>query len=96
MSETELQRDDVEAVLAEFKDPETGRSITQLEQIHKLQIDGDRIAITLGLTSHSAPIWEKTRSDLEALLRDRLPGVAAVEIEIHEHQRPPVKLGQVG
>jgi len=96
MSENGLQRSDVEAVLAEFKDPETGRSVTQLEQIHELKIDGNRVAITLGLTSHSAPIWEETRNDLATLLREKLPGIAAVDIAISEHHRPPVKLGQVG
>jgi hypothetical protein len=27
---------DIEAVLAEFKDPETGRSVMQLEQVHDI------------------------------------------------------------
>ena len=96
MPESKLQRADVEAVLAEFMDPETGRSITQLEQVHHLQLEGGRVSMTLGLSSYSAPIWEETRERLAALLREKLPGLSDVQIEISEHERPPVKLGQVG
>ena len=92
----ELQKTDIEAVLAEFKDPETGRSVTQLEQVKSIEVDGDTVSINLALTSHSAPIWEETRSQLESLLRARLPGLSQVRIEISEHARPPAKLGQVG
>lgn len=96
MSKSELQRADIEAVLAEFKDPETGRSITQLEQVKAIQVEGANVSLNLALTTHSAPIWEETRSNLETLLRSRLPGLSQVQIEISEHERPPVKLGQVG
>ena len=96
MSKSELQRADIEAVLAEFKDPETGRSITQLEQVKAIQVEGANVSLNLALTSHSAPIWEETRNNLETLLRSRLPGLSQVQIEISEHERPPVKLGQVG
>ena len=30
------------------------------------------------------------------MLRDRVAGLSKVQIEISEHTRPPVKLGQVG
>ncbi len=96
MSKSELQKAEIEAVLAEFKDPETGRSITQLEQVKAIQVEGANVSLNLALTSHSAPIWEETRNNLETLLRSRLPGLSQVQIEISEHERPPVKLGQVG
>ena len=85
----------VRAALAEFKDPETGRSITQLEQIHGLRLDGQRLAVTLGLTTWSAPVWEQTRSELAELLRHRFPGLE-VTVELAVHQRKPEKLGEIG
>ena len=41
----ELKKTDVEAVLAEFKDPETGRSVTQLEQVKSIEVDGEEIRV---------------------------------------------------
>lgn len=87
---------DIEAVLAEFKDPETGRSVMQLEQVHDIQLDGDRLSLTLGLTTHSAPIREETRTALLQLLKQRFNDLAEIEIALTVHERPPVKLGQVG
>ena len=85
----------VRAALAEFKDPETGRSITQLEQVHGLRLEGKNLSVTLGLTTWSAPVWEQTRSELAEHLHRRFPGVDVV-VEIATHQRKPEKLGEIG
>ena len=86
---------DIRAVLAGFKDPETGRSVTQLDQIHDLRLDGQRLSITLGLTTWSAPLWEPTRLELAKLLRQHFPGLD-VAVETAVHQRKPEKLGEIG
>ncbi len=85
----------VRAVLAEFKDPETGRSITQLEQVHGLRLEDQRLAVTLGLTTWSAPLWEQTRAELAEHLRKRFPSLD-VTVELAVHQRKPEKLGEIG
>jgi ATP-binding protein involved in chromosome partitioning len=85
----------VQAVLAEFKDPEAGRPVTQLEQIQALRVDQQGIAVTLGLTTWSAPIWEPIRAELVELLRQKFPG-RAVRVEIAVHQRKPEKMGEIG
>lgn len=85
----------VRAVLAEFKDPETGRSIAKLGQIHGLRLEGQCLTVTLGLTSWSAPIWEQTRLELVELLRKRFAGLD-VTVELTVHQRKPEKLGEIG
>ena len=46
----------VMAALGEFKDPETGRSVTQMEQVRDVQVDGDALSLTLALTTHSAAL----------------------------------------
>ena len=50
-------------------------ALRQLEQIHGLRLDGQRLSITLGLTTWSAPVWEQTRAALAELLRQRFPGL---------------------
>jgi ATP-binding protein involved in chromosome partitioning len=85
----------VRAALAEFTDPETGRSITQLEQVHRLRLEGTHLSITLGLTTWSAPVWEQTRAELAEHLRRRLPGLE-IAVDLAVHQRKPEKLGEIG
>ena len=83
------------AALAKFQDPETGRSVVQLEQIHGLRLEGGRLTITLGLTTWSAPLWEATRAELAQQLSRQFPGLQ-VAVELAVHQRKPEKLGEIG
>ena len=88
----------VQAVLAEFKDPETGRSIVDLGQVGNVQLDpaNKKLSLTLALTTYSAPLWKETQADLVELLRQRLPELSDVRVELAVHERPPQKLGQLG
>ncbi len=90
VTETEVQK-----VLDGFNDPETGRSITQLQQVHKLQLDGDTLTVTLGLTSWSAPVWEKTRVELAELLQKEFSRLDVV-VDVETHDRPAEQIGQIG
>jgi ATP-binding protein involved in chromosome partitioning len=85
----------IRAAMAEFKDPETGRSITQLEQVHDLRLEGDRLSVVLGLTTWAAPLWTLTQAELAGHLERRLPGLT-VSVEVVAHQRKPEKLGEIG
>lgn len=87
---------DIESVLAEFKDPETGRSIVQQEQVHEVHLDGNRLSLTLALTTYVAPIWTETRDALCSLLKERFPDLAEVDISLAVHERIPASLGQIG
>ncbi len=78
----------VRAALAKFPDPETGRSVAQLNQIERLEVNGERYSVTLGLSTWSAPIWDDVRGELENLLRREFPQ-AAGKVEIVPHNRPP-------
>ena len=83
------------AALARFQDPETGRSITQLDQVHQLRLEDGRASITLGLTTWAAPLWEETGVELEDWLKNQFPGLQ-VTVAVAEHSRPPEKMGQTG
>ena len=86
----------VQAAVADFKDPETGRSALQLEQIRDIQPSGDSLSLTLALTTHSAPLWADTRTSLEELLRRKLPQLRSVTVKHEVQARPPQKLGEIG
>jgi ATP-binding protein involved in chromosome partitioning len=95
MTEKNLSEPEVRAALAEFQDPETGRRLAGLNQIHQVQVAGNRVSVTLGLTTWSAPLWEETRAEWEGSLKSQFP-TAAVTVAVAEHRRPPEKMGQVG
>ena len=96
MSSARFDRNQVLEVLSEVADPETGRSLVQMDQVKQVQIAGDDVWVTLGLTSWAMPLWESVRKDCEELLAARLPGVKKVTVEVVEHDRPAEKLGQIG
>ncbi len=96
MADAPLTQQSVEQILNEFTDPEAGRGIVTLQQVRDLKLDGDKLALTLGLTTFSAPLWKQTRADLIEHIKTRLPQLAEVDVDLGEHERPPQKLGEVG
>jgi len=87
---------DIEKALADFKDPETGLSITGQKQIRDVKIQNGAASLTLALTTHSAPLWKETQQRLTDFLRARLSDLTSVGFNLAVHDRPPQKLGQVG
>ena len=96
MAQGPLTRETVEQALKDFQDPETGREIVRLGQIHDLQLAGDKLQVTLGLTTYSAPVWDATRAELVEHLRARLPQLAEVTVDVEAHERPAEKMGEIG
>jgi ATP-binding protein involved in chromosome partitioning len=95
MPESSITRQTVESALAELRDPESGRPVARMNQIHDVKVAGKRVEVTLGLTSWSRLVWEEARQEAEQLLRKQLPG-ADVVVRVEEHQRPPDKIGEIG
>jgi ATP-binding protein involved in chromosome partitioning len=96
MADGPIDQSAVMAVLNDYKDPETGRSITQMQQVRDLQINDEGVSLTLELTTHSAPLWEATKTALEELLRNRFAQFKQVNVKLAVHSRPPQKLGSIG
>ena len=86
----------VDAVLAAFPDPETGRDLKTMGQVRDVKIAGTRAIVTVALTTYSAPLWADVRQDLIDRLRERLPRDADVQVEIVEHRRPAEPIGSIG
>ncbi|KKK76703.1 hypothetical protein LCGC14_2860980 [marine sediment metagenome] len=40
MADGQVTEAAIREVLAKFQDPETGRSVTQLDQVHRVDLDG--------------------------------------------------------
>ena len=96
MADGPVQVADIKKVLAEIADPETGRSITQMEQVAGVTVDGESATVNLELTSHSAPLWEDVQSDVDERIRAAVPAVKSVTVNVSEHKRAPSPLGQLG
>ncbi|MGH7134907.1 MAG: P-loop NTPase, partial [Pirellulales bacterium] len=88
--------DEITKALADFKDPETGRGVTQLGQVSDVRLEGNRASLTLGLSTHSAPLWQQTREECALFLRKRISSLQEVDIQLAVHPRPPQKLGEIG
>jgi ATP-binding protein involved in chromosome partitioning len=86
----------VQAALVDFPDPESGRKIGQSGQLRDVKVDGARVSVTIGLTSHSASLKDETRDAIRSLLRAKFPALAGVDVNFVEQDRPPQKLGQIG
>lgn len=96
MSEGRNDEAAVREILADFKDPETGRGVIQLDQVRDIRLQDDRLSLVLALTTHSAPLWDETRDELVQLLRGRLPQLKEIRVELAVHSRPAEKLGEIG
>lgn len=86
----------VEAAVADFKDPESGRSILNFEQIKDIQLVDNQLSLTLALTTWSAPLWSETKASLEEKLRVAFPQLTSVSANLAVQQRPPQKMGEIG
>lgn len=86
----------VTAALAEVKDPETGRCAVEMGQVRDVKIDGNRLSLTLALTTWSAPLWAETRADCAELLQRKFLGLTEVKVNAAVHPRPPLAIGQIG
>ncbi len=96
MSDSPIDAAAVDKFLSDFPDPETGRGLKQMDQVVDVSIDGDKLDVTLGLTTYSAPLWDDTRQRLTEQLQAKLPGKSEVNVKVVEHDRPAQPIGGIG
>jgi ATP-binding protein involved in chromosome partitioning len=94
MNEAEL-RTQIERVLSDYPDPETGAGLFGTGQIRKLAIENGVVRFDLALTTHAAPLWRETLDALEERLKAVDPSIREVKIGLLEHPSRPTPLGQV-
>jgi ATP-binding protein involved in chromosome partitioning len=88
--------EEVRAVLSEVQDPESGRGVVQMDQVHDIQATAAGIEVTLGLTTFSAPLWKETQARVVELLTARFPGQPNITVHVVPHRRPAERLGEIG
>src|SRR5918993_904102 len=96
MPTSPITREAVFAALSDLRDPETGRSMVQMEQVRDVAVDQNRVQVMLALTTWSSLLWDETRTEAEQLLRSKLPPGSEVTVQVVEHNRPPEKIGEIG
>lgn len=87
---------DLQRVIADFKDPETGLGLAGQKQIREASVAGTTASLTVALSSHSAAIRDEVRQRIVDTVRARLQALSDVNVSVVNHERPPGKLGQVG
>ena len=71
MNEAELKTQ-IERVLADYPDPETGAGLFGTGQARKLSVENGAVRFDLALTTHAAPLWRETLDALQLRAGDRL------------------------
>jgi metal-sulfur cluster biosynthetic enzyme len=77
-----ISRRDVVEVLRQMVDPEMGLNIVDTGLIYGVDTDDGRLKVTMTMTTPACPVTTYLTGEVETALRERLPGVPAVEVEI--------------
>lgn len=93
---TNVTSEQLTAALADLQDPETGRNMVQQGQIRDVASTAEGVRLTLALTTHSSPLRDDTRREVEQAVRAKFPDVNKIEILPAVHERPPMPLGELG
>ena len=76
-----ISPEQVTEALREVFDPELGMSVVDLGLIYDVQIDGDRVDVTMTLTAEGCPLHD-AMSEWVRQAVGTLPGVAEVAVAI--------------
>ncbi len=71
------------AALSNVMDPELRKSITELGMVRSVQVQGDRVNVTLALTTLACPLSGSIAEDVRKAIQ-ALDGVAAVDVKLEE------------
>ena len=76
----------VMAALAPVQDPELHRSIVDLGMVRGITIDGSDVEVLIALTTPGCPLKDFFRREVPAAVRNALPEVAQVRVELTSMQ----------
>ncbi|MBN01278.1 MAG: ATP-binding protein [Planctomycetaceae bacterium] len=96
MADVQFDANAVRTALDTIKDPETGRSVVAMGQVSDISVSGGQVSLTLGLTTHSAPLWDDTIADTKQLLESKFPQATKVTVNHKVYDRRPEKIGEIG
>jgi ATP-binding protein involved in chromosome partitioning len=96
MNSQSITSEAVENLVGQFQDPETGRKIAATNQLYSIDVNENRISVTVGMTSHCEPIRTDVQAAWEEKLKTAFPNAASIQLLIERHQRKPLAVGQIG
>ena len=74
--------DSVLAAIATVIDPEAGMNIVDLGLVYGVDVDDDRVAVTMTMTTPTCPVGDYLRDSVRDAIRDRFPSLATVDVEL--------------
>ena len=80
-----LDTPDHDAVLSAIStvmDPEAGMNVVDLGLIYGVDIDGDKVMVTMTMTTPTCPVGDYLRDAVRDAVRDRFPSLALVDVEL--------------
>lgn len=86
---------DVLEALQSFLDPELGRSIVKLGQVRQVRVDGQRLAVSVALTTFASAVWDEIRSALAETLRSAFPQIKEIRVDLEALVRPAAPQGTI-
>ena len=80
-----LDTPDHDAVLSAIStvmDPEAGMNVVDLGLIYGVDIDGDKVMVTMTMTTPTCPVGDYLRAAVRDAVRDRFPALSLVDVEL--------------
>jgi metal-sulfur cluster biosynthetic enzyme len=77
-----ISRRDVVEILRQIVDPEMGLNVVETGLIYGVNIDHGCVKVAMTMTTPACPVTGYLTGEIETALRERLPGVQAVEVEL--------------
>jgi ATP-binding protein involved in chromosome partitioning len=78
-----VTEEEIRNALRGVMDPEIGRSIVELGMVRDIEVNGNKVSVTLALTTMACPLKSKLAGDIEAAIL-ALDGDLAVEVKLAE------------
>lgn len=82
--------------LGKIKDPQNGHPFSKTKQVKSVEVNGNRAAISIGLTTHSYPLKKDIQEQVQQIVQNGLTQPMDLEISFEEHKRKVQPIGTVG
>ena len=74
--------DSVLAAIATVIDPEAGMNIVDLGLVYGVDVDDDRVAVTMTMTTPTCPVADYLAESVRDAIAARFPSLASVDVEL--------------
>jgi metal-sulfur cluster biosynthetic enzyme len=82
MSQSDVNREQIETALREVIDPEVGLNILDLGLVYRVEVDLPRVTVQMTMTTPACPLGPYITSQVQDALRRHLPGASDIQVDI--------------